>query len=105
MPYQKKPKTSYRSPSTEPKFPKKAHVIVDLAGCSLEEVHVILDPRKLRRREMNSQRHTVSKEKSTRKAHTAKTAGGATLMRMKCTCTKSTLSKRPCVDKNKAFKQ
>jgi hypothetical protein len=45
MPYQKKPKPSYRSVR---KFPKKAHVIVALAGGGLEEVHVILDRKKAR---------------------------------------------------------
>jgi hypothetical protein len=48
MPYQKKPKTSYRSTKTGLKFPKKAHVVVALAGGVLEDVHVILDRKKAR---------------------------------------------------------
>jgi hypothetical protein len=45
MPYQKRAKTSYgRNPTST--LPKKAHVVVALAGGVLEEAHVVLNRKK-----------------------------------------------------------
>jgi len=46
MPYQRRPKTSYGSRKTGPKLPRKAHVVIAMAGGVLEDVHVILDKKK-----------------------------------------------------------
>jgi hypothetical protein len=42
--YRKKSKTSYTKGAS--KFPKKAHVVIALAGGSLEDVQVIVDRKK-----------------------------------------------------------
>lgn len=44
--YRKRAKPSYGSKQAITKFPKKVHVVIALAGGSLEEVHVILDCKK-----------------------------------------------------------
>jgi hypothetical protein len=46
MSYQKKNKSNYRTKNAASRFPRKAHVVVALAGGSLEAVHVFRDRKK-----------------------------------------------------------
>jgi hypothetical protein len=46
MTYNKKANTGYGNRKPSIKLPKKAHVVLALRGGTLEEVHVILDPKK-----------------------------------------------------------
>jgi hypothetical protein len=95
MSYRKKSKTRYTKTR-----PKKAHVVIALAGGVLEDVHVIVDRKKAKKkRDELAKRYGLEGEEYTQSPHGKDCRWSDLDEETKSTFTKSTLNRLPHSDK------